>query len=57
MGVKPELDEAGAEAFLEYYESNIRNLLCGDGYRTLEEMDVSDFVAESDEEDEEEDEI
>lgn len=52
LGVKPELSKEGAEAFLEYYESNIKNLIVGDGFQTLKEMDASDFVEEDkDEED------
>ena len=50
IGVKPELNEEEAEAFLEYYESNIQNLITGDGFRTLEEMDASDFVTKDEEE-------
>lgn len=56
LGVKPELNKEGAEAFLEYYESNITNLITGDGFQTLEEMDASDFVENEEEEDEEDEE-
>lgn len=54
IGVKPELKEDEAEAFLEYYEGNIKDLLCSEGFRTLEDMDASDFVTEAEEDDGEE---
>ena len=50
LGIKPELSKEGAEAFLEYYESNIKNLIVGDGFQTLKEMDASDFVEEDEDE-------
>ena len=50
MGVKPGLSEKVAEAFLEYYESNIKNLINGEGFRILEDMDASDFVTKEEEE-------
>lgn len=56
IGVKPCLGRKEAEAFLEYYESNIKNLINGEGFRILEDMDVSDFVTKEEEEIGEEDE-
>lgn len=57
MGVKPELNEKEAEAFLEYYEGNIKNLICGEGFQILKDMDASDFATETEDDEKEEVEV